>query len=82
MRSVSEEPAPHPLPTPLGEDDGGEYEENDSKLERDMLLASKSKKSRRRLPLPAPHVLAVNLLSNRTLKLIRNMIKAELVTAY
>jgi hypothetical protein len=42
---------------------------------------SKSKKSCHRLPLLAPHVLTVTLLSDRTLGLTRNMIKAELVTA-
>jgi hypothetical protein len=42
---------------------------------------SKSKRSRRRLPLPAPHSLLVAILSIRTLGLIRNMNKVELVTA-
>ena len=42
---------------------------------------SKSKRSRRRLALPAPHVLLVALLSQRTLRLIKYMIKVELVTA-
>jgi hypothetical protein len=41
----------------------------------------KSKRSRRRLPLPARYVLAVPLLSRRTLTLSRNMIEAGLAVA-
>jgi hypothetical protein len=41
----------------------------------------KSRRSRYRLPLPAPHALAIPLLSHCTLKLSRNMIEAGLVAS-
>ena len=41
----------------------------------------RSKRGGRRLPLPALHILIVPLPSHRTLRLIRNIIKADLVTS-
>ena len=42
---------------------------------------SKSKRSRRRLPLPAPHSLLVAILSNRPLRLTRKMTRVTLAMA-
>jgi hypothetical protein len=50
-------------------------------LKRTYSWLLRSKRSRRQLPLPALYVLAVPLLSHRTLKLTRSMIKAGLVTS-
>ncbi|CZR63509.1 uncharacterized protein PAC_13406 [Phialocephala subalpina] len=40
LNSQADEPAPHTLPQPLGENGGGGSDENASELERDMQLAS------------------------------------------
>ena len=50
-------------------------------LEETCNWFSESKRSRRLLRLPGSHVLTVTLLGHRTLQPIRNMTKAELVTA-
>ena len=72
---------PLTLLKPLDGGSGGQSEENVSELEMNMLLAFKEQESRYRLPLPAPHVIIVTLLSHRTLKLTRKLIKAELIIA-
>jgi hypothetical protein len=72
---------PQSLPHPLDENGGGGSDENASELERGMELAFEEQEKSSWLLLLAPQVLAVRLLSHRTLKLIRNMIKAGLVIA-